>query len=134
MFYSSDVLIPFFCRAIFFDDDGNILEDVHADPVEVAMRKKISDARNMFEDLIHMAKQSNEGMDFLTSSLSNLQGRVQGFLVARGLREKRQGDLVGLGLSKRVKAECGSILGIWKVVGGLQIGSTVFTWCYRGVK
>jgi hypothetical protein len=40
MFYSSDVLIPFFCRAVFFDDDGNILEDVPADPVEVAMRKK----------------------------------------------------------------------------------------------
>jgi hypothetical protein len=40
MFYSSDILIPFFCRAVFFDDDGNILEDVPADPVEVAMRKK----------------------------------------------------------------------------------------------
>jgi hypothetical protein len=39
-----------------------------------------------------------------------------------------------LGLSKRVKAECGSIWGIWKVLGGLQIGSIVFTWRYRGVK
>jgi hypothetical protein len=77
MFYSSDILIPFFCRAVFFDDDGNILEDVPADPVEVAMRKKKSDARNMFEDLIHMAKQSNEGMDFLTSSLSNLQVAIK---------------------------------------------------------
>jgi hypothetical protein len=54
--------------------------------------------------------------------------------VARGLRGKGWGDLVGLGLSKRVKAECGSIWGIWEVLGGLQIGSTVFTWRYRGVK
>jgi hypothetical protein len=51
-----------------------------------------------------------------------------------GLRRKGRRDLVGLGLSKEVKAECGSVWGIWKVLGGLQIGSTVFTWRYRGVK
>jgi hypothetical protein len=54
--------------------------------------------------------------------------------VARGLRRKGRGVLVGLGLSKRESAECGSIWGIWKVLCGLQIGSTVFTWRYRGVK
>jgi hypothetical protein len=54
--------------------------------------------------------------------------------VAWGLRGKGRGDLVGLGLSKRERAECGSIWGIWKVLGGLQIGSTVFTWRYHGVK
>jgi hypothetical protein len=48
-----------------------------------------------------------------------------------GAAERRR-DLVGLGLSKEVKAECGSIWGIWKVLGGLQIGSTVFTWLPRG--
>jgi hypothetical protein len=54
--------------------------------------------------------------------------------VSQGLRGKGRGVLVGLGLSKRERAECGSIWGIWKVLGGLQIGSTVFTWRYRGVK
>jgi hypothetical protein len=54
--------------------------------------------------------------------------------VARGLRRKGRRDLARLGLSKGVKAECGSDWGIWKVLGGLQIGSTDFTWCYRGVK
>jgi hypothetical protein len=39
--------------------------------------------------------------------------------VARGLRRKGRGDLVGLGFSKGVKAECGSDWGIWKVLGGL---------------
>jgi hypothetical protein len=54
--------------------------------------------------------------------------------VARGLRRKGRGDLVGLGLSKGVKAECGSDWGILKALGGLQIGSPVFTWRYHGVK
>jgi hypothetical protein len=54
--------------------------------------------------------------------------------VARGLRGKRRGVLVGLGLSKMVKAECGSIWGILEVLSRLQIGSTVFTWRYRGVR
>jgi hypothetical protein len=54
--------------------------------------------------------------------------------VARGLRRKGRRDLVGLGFSKRVRAECGSVCVIWKVLGGLQIGSTVFTWRYRWVK
>jgi hypothetical protein len=51
--------------------------------------------------------------------------------VARGLRGKGWGDLVGLGLSKRERAECASIWGIWKVLGRLPIGSTIFTWRYR---
>ena len=40
--------------------------------MEVAMRKKILDSRNKFEDLIQMAKSSEQGMYFLYSSLSNL--------------------------------------------------------------
>jgi hypothetical protein len=51
-----------------------------------------------------------------------------------GCGERGGEILVGLGLSKRESAECGSIWGIWKVLGGLQIGSIVFTWRYRGVK
>jgi hypothetical protein len=54
--------------------------------------------------------------------------------VAQGLRRKGRRGLVGLGLSKGVKAECGSDWGISKALGGLQIGSEVFTWRYRGVK
>jgi hypothetical protein len=54
--------------------------------------------------------------------------------VARELRRKGQRDLTRLGFSKGVKVECGSDWGIWKVLGGLQIGSIDFTWCYRRVK
>jgi len=45
--------------------------------MEVAMRKKILDSRNQFEDLIQMAKNSEQGMDFLFSSLSNLVEPLQ---------------------------------------------------------
>jgi hypothetical protein len=42
--------------------------------------------------------------------------------------------LGGLGFSERKKAECGSIWGILEFLDGLQIGSTVFTRRYSGVK
>jgi len=46
------------------------------------MRKKISDSRNQFEDLIQMAKNSEQGMDFLFSSLSNLVEPLQKIMPA----------------------------------------------------
>ena len=45
--------------------------------MEVALQKKISESHNKFEDLIRMAKNSEEGMDFLYSSLSNLVEPLQ---------------------------------------------------------
>ena len=41
------------------------------------MQKKISELGNKFEDLIQMAKNSEQGMDFLYSSLSNLVEPLQ---------------------------------------------------------
>ena len=41
------------------------------------MQKKISESGNKFEDLIQMAKNSEQGMDFLYSSLSNLVEPLQ---------------------------------------------------------
>ena len=62
-----------FCyRELLFDDEGNLLDEKPKDSMNVAMRKKISDLHNKFEDLIQMAKNSEQGMDFLYSSLSNL--------------------------------------------------------------
>ncbi|XP_066319974.1 protein FAR1-RELATED SEQUENCE 9-like [Miscanthus floridulus] len=62
---------------LFFDEEGNLLDEKPEDPMEVAMRKKISDSRNQFEDLIQMAKNSEQGMNFLFSSLSNLVEPLQ---------------------------------------------------------
>jgi hypothetical protein len=43
---------------VFFDDEGNPLDEKAKDHVEMAMQKKISNSRNKFEDLIQMAKNS----------------------------------------------------------------------------
>jgi hypothetical protein len=64
----SPIFLFSFGRAVHFDDGSNLLEDAPNDPQEVAMRKKISDAHNKFEDLIQKAKHSNEGIDFINSS------------------------------------------------------------------
>ncbi|BAF25223.1 Os09g0446400 [Oryza sativa Japonica Group] len=67
----------FSTRELLFDDEGNLLDEKPKDPMEVAMQKKISVSRNKFEDLIQMAKNSEQGMDFLHSSLSNLVEPLQ---------------------------------------------------------
>ena len=60
-----------------FDDKGNLLDEKPKDAKEVEMRKKLSDSCNMFEDLIQKAKNSEQGMYFLYSSLSNLVEPLQ---------------------------------------------------------
>jgi hypothetical protein len=75
--FCNGFVITFFYKDIFFDDEGNLLEDVPADPMKVAIRKKNSEARNKFEDLIQKAKHSNEGLNFLSSNLSNLETTLQ---------------------------------------------------------
>jgi hypothetical protein len=71
-----------FNRELFFDEEGNLLDEKPKDPKEVAMQKKISESRNKFEDLMQMAKNSEQGMDFLYSSLSNLVQPLQQITVA----------------------------------------------------
>ena len=58
--------------------------------MEVALRKKISNSRNKFENLIQMAKNSEEGMDFLYSSLSNLVEPLQ--KITPALRVEKQDE------------------------------------------
>ena len=67
---------------MFFDDEGNLLDEKAEDPKEVAMRNFFSDSRNKFEDLIQMAKNFEQGMEFLYSSLSNLVEPLQKIIPA----------------------------------------------------
>ena len=84
-------LLCLFCyRELLFDDEGNPLDEKPKDPMEVAMRKKISDSRNKFEDLIQMAKNSEQGMDFLYSSLTNLVQPLQKITTAA--RDNKQDE------------------------------------------
>jgi len=51
----------------------NTLDDKILESNDPAMRKKIANVRNKFEDLIRKANNSEEGMDFLLSGISNLE-------------------------------------------------------------
>jgi hypothetical protein len=56
-----------------YDEEGNLLDEKPMDPIEVEKRRKISMVRNKLEDLIQRAKSSNEAMDFLVSSVLNIE-------------------------------------------------------------
>jgi hypothetical protein len=63
----------FIFSQIVYDEYGNVLDDKILESNNPAMRKKIANVRNKFEDLIKKANNSEEGMDFLLSSISNLE-------------------------------------------------------------
>jgi hypothetical protein len=67
---------------VFFDDEGNLLDEKAKDPKELSMRKKISDSHNKFEDLVQLAKNYEIAIDFLCSSLSNLMEPLQNIVPA----------------------------------------------------
>nr|XP_051187161.1 protein FAR1-RELATED SEQUENCE 5-like [Lolium perenne] len=60
-------------RESVYDVQGNLLEEKPADSLDAAARKKILTVRNKLEDLIQTAKQSDEGMDFLLSSVLSIE-------------------------------------------------------------
>lgn len=53
-----------------------MLDEKALDAIEVEKRKKISLVRNKIEDLIQRTKTSNEGMDFLVSSILNIEASI----------------------------------------------------------
>jgi hypothetical protein len=61
------------CRNSVYESEGNLLAEKPIDPVEAAKRRKISDAHNKFEALVQTAKNSDEGIDFVTTSLLNME-------------------------------------------------------------
>ena len=73
---------------MFFDDEGNLLDEKAKDPMELATRKKISHSRNMFEDLVQMAKNSEPAIDFLCSSLLSLVEPLQKIVPAAAVNKQ----------------------------------------------
>lgn len=63
----------FFSRESVYDIQVNLLEENPADSLDAAARKKISTIRNKLEDFIQTNKQSDEGIDFLLSSLMSIE-------------------------------------------------------------
>ena len=55
-----------------------------------ATKKKILIVRNKLEDLIQKAKHSDEGMDFLTSSVLKIEAPLDEMVPASGLKHTRK--------------------------------------------
>jgi hypothetical protein len=55
-----------------YDEEDNLLDEKPIDAIEVEKRKKIAVVRNKVEDLIQIAKSSNDAMDLLVSGVLNI--------------------------------------------------------------
>ena len=64
---------------------------VPTDSLDASARKKISTVRNKLEDLIQTAKQSNEGLDFLLSSVLSIEEPLNQKVPA-AVKHTRQGE------------------------------------------
>jgi hypothetical protein len=57
---------------VVYDDEGNLLEEKVQDANEVEKRKMMIAVRNKIEDLIQIASSSKKAMNFLLSSVRNI--------------------------------------------------------------
>ncbi|XP_048571899.1 protein FAR-RED IMPAIRED RESPONSE 1-like isoform X1 [Triticum urartu] len=60
-------------RDIVYDGEGNVLEENLADPIDIAVKRKIVVVRDKLEDLIRKSKCSMEGIEFLHNSLCGIE-------------------------------------------------------------
>jgi hypothetical protein len=56
-----------------YDEEGNLLDEKPIDAREAEKMKKIAAVQNKLEDFIQRAKGSDEAMNFLVSSLLNME-------------------------------------------------------------
>ncbi|KAM3228658.1 hypothetical protein ACQJBY_059959 [Aegilops geniculata] len=75
-----------------YDEHGNLLEEKATDSLNEATRKKISVVRNKLEDLIQKAKHSDEGMDFITSSVLNIEASLDEMVPTSAVKQTRQAE------------------------------------------
>jgi hypothetical protein len=93
--------------------------------------------RSLREHLLCVHSSDGGCASFFFPSFSDLLGAISGSALHEllGGCGERGGEIwVDWYFFKRMKAECDSLWGIFAVFGKMQIGSAVFTWCYRGVK
>ena len=96
--------ILLFCRENVYDEQGNLLEEKPTDSLDAATRKKISTVRDKMEELIQKAKHSNEGMDFLTSSVLNIEAPLDQMVPAttKSTRQEEYEAFIGCNIPTEV--------------------------------
>ncbi|KAM3271631.1 hypothetical protein ACQJBY_042062 [Aegilops geniculata] len=72
-----------------YDEQGNLLEEKPVDSLDAATRKNISVVRDKMEELIQKAKHSDEALDFLTSSVMNIEAPL-GQMIPDATQSTRQ--------------------------------------------
>lgn len=86
-----------------YDEYGNILDEKIMESSEPEIRKKIAIVRNKFEDLIQKANTSEEGMDFLLSSIANLEAPLDQILpTSNHTRQNEQEAFIGCDIPNQV--------------------------------
>nr|XP_020167235.2 protein FAR1-RELATED SEQUENCE 5-like [Aegilops tauschii subsp. strangulata] len=87
-----------------YDEQGNLLEEKPTDSLDAATRKKISTVRDKMEELIQKAKHSNEGMDFLTSSVLSIEAPLDQMVPAatQNTRQEEYEAFIGCNIPTEV--------------------------------
>lgn len=78
------------CRDSVYDSEGNLLAEKSIDPVEAAKIRKNSDEQNKFEELVQIAKNSEEGVDFLTTSSLNMEEHLSKLVPAVSITRQEE--------------------------------------------
>ena len=99
---TSNILL--FCRENVYDEQGNLPEESPTDSLDAATRKKISTVRDKMEELIQKAKHSDEGMDFLTSSVLNIEAPLEQMIpaAAQSTRQEEYEAFIGCNIPAEV--------------------------------
>ena len=94
----------FLFRENVYDEQGNLLEEKPTDSLDAATRKKISTVRDKMEELIQKAKHSNEGMDFLTSSVLSIEAPLDQMVPAatQNTRQEEYEAFIGCNIPTEV--------------------------------
>jgi hypothetical protein len=106
LFCTSYLPIFFKCylREILYDDEGNVLDEKPKDPIEVEKRKKIAMVRNKVEDAIQKAKSSNDAMNFLLSSVLNIDASLGNMILsAVPQRQEEYENFVGCEIPEEIQ-------------------------------
>jgi hypothetical protein len=86
-----------------YDEEGNLLDERPIDAHEVERRKRISTVQKKIEDLIQHGKSLKEGMNFLVSSVMNIEASLLHIVptIVKTRQEEYEG-LIGCQILKQI--------------------------------
>jgi hypothetical protein len=87
-----------------YDEEGNLLDEKPIDAREAEKMKKIAAVQNKLEDFIQRAKGSDEAMNFLVSSLLNMEASFDQIVPTTvQTHQEEYESFIGCQISKQVE-------------------------------